>query len=112
MDTETRAFLEQMQETLVSKSDLAALEVRLEENVIVRIDRSQEELARMVEKGFAETTTGHGEILGILHRIAESLDVDTTSFVWSQSESETLTTYRNEIDALVRRVKALEEKPS
>ena len=112
MDTETRAFLEQLQEKLVSKSDLAALEERLEENVIGRIDRSQEELARMVQSGFEETTTLHSETLGILHRIAEALDVDTSGLVWSQNESETLSTYRREIDALVRRVKALEEKPS
>ncbi len=111
MDTETRAFLEQMQETLASKSDLVALEERLEEKFIGHIDRNQAELARMVNSGFDETKTLHGETLGILHRIAEALDVDTSSLVWSPSESETLSTYRKEIDALMRRVKALEEKP-
>ncbi|MEO7995841.1 MAG: hypothetical protein ABI852_00280 [Gemmatimonadaceae bacterium] len=112
MNTETRAFLEQMQEKLASKSDLVTLEKRLEENVIGRIDRSQEELARMVNSGFEETKTLHGETLDILHRIAEALDVDISSAVWSRSESETLSTYRTEIDSLVRRVKALEENPS
>jgi len=112
MDTETRAFLEQMQEKLASKSDLVALEERLEEKFIGRIDSSQGELARMVNSGFEETKTLHGETLGILHRIAEALDIDTSSLVWSQSESETLSTYRREIDSLIRRVKALEENPS
>ena len=95
MDEATRTFL-------------LAMEQRIGTGLSERIDESQEELARMVNRGFEQTQSQHTEVMALLYRIADAVDVDMT-FQWTQSEVEALDTYRREIDALTTRVKTLEE---
>ena len=71
MDTATRTFLEQMEQRLASKSDVLALGTRLMEHV----EESQEALARMVNSGFEQTQSQHTEVMSILYRIADAVEV-------------------------------------
>jgi len=116
MDTETRAFLEQLEERLASKADISALEERLtrinetlEERLVRRIDDSQEALAVMVKHHVEQTQAHADEARKRLDAIGEALDANAWSSGMAVSETQTLQTYRSDIDRLASRVKALEE---
>ncbi len=72
MDTETRAYLEGMEQRLAAKSDLSSVEGRL----FSAIEQSQEALAPLVKRGFDDTGSQLREVRARLGAVAEAVDAD------------------------------------